>query len=77
MASIGSVQDFLRDAYAHLKTIGFTPNLEPLFAKAGLNLEDLDDACISLADKADAKAFVDAAEHGKLWEREPKVRPLP
>jgi catalase len=77
LAGMGAAQDFLRDAYAHLKTIGFTANLSPLFAKSGLKDEDLDDACIALGKRADATAFVESAANGKFWDREPKVRPKP
>jgi catalase len=77
LAGMGAAQDFLRDAFAHLKTIAYTGNLGDLFAKAGLKDGDLDEACIVLAKRADAGAFVETAAKGKFWEREPKVRPLP
>jgi catalase len=77
LAGMGAAQDFLRDAFAHLKTIAYTGNLGPLFAKAGLSDGDLDDACVALAKRADAGAFIEAAAKGKFWEREPKVRPRP
>jgi catalase len=77
LAGMGSAQDFVRDAYAHLKAIGYTPNLSQLFKKAGLAAEDLDEACIALTRRSDIQAFLNAAEKGKLWAREPKVRPLP
>jgi catalase len=77
LAGKGAAQDFVKDAYAHLKTIAFTDNLTELFAKAGLRKTDLDEACIALAKRADAERFVDTAAKGKLWSREPKVRPLP
>jgi len=77
LAGMGAAQDFVRDAFSHLKTIAFTDNLEGLFTKAGLAREDLDDACIALSRRADAGQFVDIAANGKHWPREPKVRPLP
>jgi catalase len=77
LAGMGAAQDFVRDAFSHLKAIGFTDNLEALFTKAGLAQEDLDDACIALSKRGDAARFVDAAANGKFWAREPKVRPLP
>ncbi|MBV9990551.1 MAG: catalase [Alphaproteobacteria bacterium] len=77
LASMAAAQDFVRDAFAHLKTIGFTGNLAELFTKAGLAQEDLDEACIPLSKRADAGQFVDTAANGKFWAREPKVRPLP
>jgi len=77
LAGMGAAQDFLRDAFAHLKTIAYTGNLGDLFAKAGLKDGDLDEACIVLAKRADTGAFVETAAKGKFWKREPKVRPLP
>ncbi|HWA91183.1 MAG TPA: catalase [Rhizomicrobium sp.] len=77
LAGMGAAQDFVRDAFAHLKTIGFTPNLSDLFAKAGLKEGDLDESCIALEKRADAGRFVDSAAQGKRWDREPKMRPVP
>ena len=76
LAGMGAAQDFLRDAFAHLKTIAYTGNLADLFKKAGLSETDLDDACIALSKRADAIRFIDAAAKGKFWDREPKVRPM-
>ncbi len=77
LAAIGAARDFVSDAYGHLKAIAATPNLTDLFAKAGLKEADLDDACVSLAKKADVDTFIAKASAGKFWQREPKVRPLP
>jgi catalase len=77
LAGMAPAQDFVRDAFGHLKAIAFTANTSVLFTKAGLAEGDMDEACIPLAKKADADAFVKAASAGKLWKREPKVRPLP
>jgi catalase len=77
LAGMGAAQDFVRDAFAHLKVIGFTPNTTELFAKAGLKSADLDQGCIALSKKPDADTFIEAATAGKIWNREPKVRPVP
>jgi catalase len=77
LAGMGAAQDFLRDAFAHLKAVGYTDNLSELFAKAGLKEADLDKSCIALVKRGDAEKFIGAAAKGKLWAREPKVRPLP
>ncbi len=77
LAGMGAAQDFVRDAYAHLKAIGSTENTVELFAKAGMREADMDDAFFALTKRADAGDFVDAAANGKFWDREPKVRPLP
>jgi catalase len=70
-------QDFVRDAYAHLKAIGFTANAGDLFARSGLGEAQMDETCIVLGKRADAKTFIAAAAGGKNWAREPGVRPLP
>lgn len=77
LAAIGAAQDFVRDAYAHLKTIGLTENTKVLFAKAGLADADMDDARVAIDKVADAKVFIELAAKGKFWPSEPKVRPLP
>jgi catalase len=77
LAGMQPAQDFLRDAYAHLKAIGCTANTSELFERAGLGDDQMDDACVGLAKRADAKTFVDIAAAGKHWPREPGVRPLP
>jgi catalase len=77
LAGMGAAQDFVRDAYAHLKVVGFTANVKPLFLKAGLDDDALDDACLRLLKAADGVRFIEMASNGKFWAREPSVRPLP
>ncbi len=77
LAAMAPAQDFVRDAYGHLKVIAATANTSALFAKAGLGKADMDEGCITLAKRGDAAAFVETAANGKIWAREPKLRPLP
>ena len=77
LAGIAAAQDFVRDAFGHLKIIAATANTADLFAKAGLGDKDRDEGCMTLAKRADADAFVAAAAKGRIWQREAKVRPLP
>ena len=77
LAGMTPAQDLIRDAFVHLKAIAFTANTSVLFTKAGLAAGDMDEACITLAKKADADTFIKAASAGKFWKREPKLRPLP
>ena len=77
LAGMGAAQDFVRDAYGHLKVLAFTSNTEDLFRKAGIDDDAFDDACLPLAKPVDASAFIKTATKGKFWEREPSVRPLP
>jgi catalase len=77
LAGMSAAQDFVRDAYSHLKAIASTQNTKTLFAKAGLQDADMDDGCIALEKRADTGTFIDTAAAGKFWDREPAVRPLP
>ena len=72
LAMDAAAKDFLTDAFAHCKFIGLSPETAPLVAKAGL-AEDLDDGCMPLKTKADAKAFVAALKPLRFWAREPLV----
>lgn len=72
LALDATAKDFLTDAFAHCKFIGLGPGTEPLLARTGL-AADVDDGCISLSGKADAKAFVAALAPLRFWAREPLV----
>jgi catalase len=66
-----AARDFAAHAFAHLKAIAYTEEVQPLLAAAGVDA----DAFVMPAARR-AKAF--AASLGtRLWEREPRVRPLP
>ncbi|HWG11547.1 MAG TPA: catalase [Rhodanobacteraceae bacterium] len=77
LANMGAAQDFVKDAFAHLKVIGFSPNTNLLFQKAGLDAKALDEACVGLTKPTDATVYISRASRGKFWPREPAVRPLP
>ena len=62
--------DFARDAFGHLKAIGFTAEAEPLLDKAGIIP---DAAIVDLGQGADA--FIGPAST-RQWDREPKLRTL-
>jgi catalase len=69
-----AARDFVADAFAHLKFIGYVNAAMPLFEKAGI-AADLDEGCISLtapkrAGAKGAAAFVAACRNLRLWERE-------
>jgi catalase len=78
LANEAAAVNWVRDAYAHLKVIGATPGAASLFAKAGLEPEDRDrdQGLISLTQNTVAQ-FLTAASKGRVWEREPLVRPAP
>ncbi|MFO1079856.1 MAG: catalase [Reyranellaceae bacterium] len=66
--------DWLRDAFGHLKAIGFNAAAQPLFEKAAVD-PDGDAGVVALDGKKGLEAFIAAARQYKLWDREPKVRP--
>ncbi|POR52476.1 hypothetical protein [Bosea psychrotolerans] len=66
----GAAIDFVRDAFGHLKAIGFSPDAKPLLDKSGVLA---DAGIVTLGDKADA--FMKPART-RQWAREPGVRSL-
>ena len=64
-----AAKDFVSDAFAHLKAIGYTPAAKPLLDKVGI---EPDAGIIELGDPA---AFLKPAAT-RQWDREPKVRML-
>jgi len=65
-------RDFIADAFAHLKFIGYTPAAMPLMEKAGI-ADSLDQGCVKLDGAGDAKNFVDLLPTLRVWDREMKV----
>ncbi|MDZ4362577.1 catalase [Brevundimonas sp.] len=66
----GAAIDFAKDAFGHLKAIGFTPEAQPLLDKAGV---EADAGVIDIS--GDAKPWL-APAATRQWDREPKVRTL-
>lgn len=64
--------NWIRDAFAHLKVIGFTEAATPLFDKANVPI-DADDGLVDVSG-AKLSAFVSAAKQYRIWDREPAVR---
>ncbi|MEO8130644.1 MAG: catalase, partial [Bryobacteraceae bacterium] len=64
----GSVKDFISDAFAHLKFIGWVPAAMPLFEKAGI-AGDMDEGFIKLTDAKATADFVAACRKVRLWKR--------
>ncbi len=68
-----TARDFIADAYAHLKCIGYVPEAIPLMEKAGIP-PTRDDGLIELSGKDRIPVFIQAASNLRLWEREPRVK---
>jgi len=66
-----TARDFVADAFAHCKFIGFVEAAAPLLAKAGVAE---DEAVIPLASPKDVAGFVTSLGDLRLWAREPKVK---
>jgi catalase len=65
--------DWLRDAYAHLKAIGYIAAALPLFEKADLEVDD-DAGITDVGSKGGLDRFLEAADQHKIWDRDTKVR---
>ncbi len=64
--------DWVRDAHGHLKVVGINAAGKTVFNKAGLQE---DGGIITLETFKDVPSFVTKAKAGRIWDREPKVRP--
>ena len=73
LANDSAAKDFVSDAFAHCKFIAYSVEAMPLFEKTGL-ADSLDEGCLALKSKGDAKAFVDMCGNLRFWKREPKVK---
>jgi catalase len=67
-----AVGDFIRDAFGHLKFIGYTPTALPLFEKAGI-ADALDEACVRLDGPKSIDEFIIACRKLRFWKREEAV----
>jgi catalase len=64
--------DWVRDAFGHLKVIGYSPAVEALFAKASI-ADDLDEGVVDISSAAGLKRFIEAAKLQRVWDREAKL----
>jgi catalase len=69
-----TARDFVADAFAHCKFIGYAQAALPLLQKAGISDDDLDEGCIGLKIAKDAKSFVENLGKLRVWGRESKVK---
>lgn len=68
-----TARDFVADAFAHLKFIGFTAEAEPLLGKAGVE-PDADEGLIRLDGPRAIVSFIEACRKLRLWAREAAVK---
>jgi catalase len=68
LANEAPARDFVADAFAHMKFIGYTEPVTMLFGKAGV-AENRDEGFIALKSRDDCSAFVTACRQLRYWER--------
>jgi catalase len=73
LAKQATARDFVADAFAHCKFIGYTAAAGPLLAKAGVAMDE-DEGLIALDTGSAATDFVVACRKLRLWAREMKVK---
>jgi catalase len=64
-----TARDFVADAFAHCKFIGYVEAALPLFGKAGV-ADSRDGGCIVLAGPEDCAAFIATCRQLRFWARE-------
>ncbi|WP_159009084.1 catalase [Bradyrhizobium sp. S69] len=69
-----AARDFVADAFAHCKFIGYVEPALPLFEKAGVATDDFDEGCIAIASAKDVRSFVAGLAKLRVWGREPNVK---
>jgi len=72
LATDACARDFVTDAFAHCKFIGYSPEAMGLMKKAGI-ADQLDEACVELGAKASSAAFIKACRALRFWGRERDV----
>jgi catalase len=74
LAVQAAAKDFVNDAHAHCKFVGYAPTARALFDAAGLS-ELMDAGYVALdAKKSTATAFVRTCRQLRHWDREPSVK---
>jgi catalase len=68
-----AARDFVADAFAHCKFIGFTAGAFPLLQKAGVDPEE-DEGLVALDDAKAVAGFVQICRKLRLWSREMAVK---
>jgi catalase len=71
LAQEAAAVDWLRDAFSHLKIIGYAAAAVPLFEKASV---PADDGVVALEGREGIAGFIAAAKRQRIWEREPGLR---
>ncbi|SDA92893.1 catalase [Sinorhizobium sp. NFACC03] len=73
LAEESAARDFVADAFAHCKFIGFSSQALPLLARAGIESE-MDEGLVALDAPKAIPAFIKACGKLRLWSRETAVK---
>ncbi|MBP0582762.1 catalase [Labrys sp. LIt4] len=73
LTSEAAARDFVADAFAHCKFIGFSNGAEALLLKSGIAL-DADEGLVYLSDAGSMTRFVETCRQLRLWAREANVK---
>jgi catalase len=73
LARDAAARDFVADAFAHLKFIGFAASAVPLLAAAGV-AADADEGLIEFTSDASVRSFIERCRKLRLWARESAVK---
>ncbi len=71
LATQAAAVDWTANAFAHLKVIGHTPQAQVLLDRAGVIP---DDGVVPFTNRKTINSFIDAAKHGRIWDREASLR---
>jgi catalase len=74
LAKEATARDFVNDAFAHAKFIGYADSATPLLTAAGLTERDA--GFVALQSAADVKHFVTACRKLRFWDREATVHAI-
>ena len=74
LLDMAAAVNWVRDAFGHLKAIGFTPEARPLLDRAGVE-PGAKLGVISLENGRGLDAFIAVAKKHKVWDREKLVNP--
>jgi catalase len=74
LVGVAGAIDWLRDAFGHLKAIGFNEAAQPLLDEAGVEADD-EMGVVALDDRKGIGGFIAAAKKHKIWDRDELVRP--
>jgi len=69
-----TARDFIADAFAHCKFIGYVDAAIPLLERAGVATTQFDEGLLELRSAKSAKDFVDHLGELRVWAREPTVK---